>query len=202
MPFPTMIKKTLLLILLLSSPFYGCQTKSSQEDEQSSAPSDGDSSALSADINSNQSELFKTIIGDNEKGIFRGISFGDHISKVRELETFEMLEDSSDHIGYTFDTPQLETIDILYYHPANNQLINKISADIYLNSANAVGSLWKECSSYFSNRYGKPLQSSATVITWMSGEGKVTLTNVSKDIDFGIKLSFEPAASQAIALNH
>ncbi len=195
------MRSLIFLVLLSCVVLGGCNSKSGQDETETSGNIEKDSTAAFSDINSNQSQLFKTVIGDHREGIFRGISFGDTFDKVRATETFGTLEDTTDHIGFTLDTPQLETIDVLYYHSAGNQLVNKIAVDIYLNSMTSVENLWDECKNHFNATYGKPGKVTSDTMIWENQKVKVTLINASKAVDYGLKLSFEPLTPGDVAMN-
>lgn len=186
----------LATVILVISQSCSTQTRTSEEEDEPI-----DSSELAgptpSDLNSNQSELLHTIIGNNTDGVIRGIKFGDPILKVKANENFEMFEDTYLYVGYTFDTEQLETIDVQYlYHP--NEGVNQINVDVYLNSKDATRQLWNASKKYFSERYGSPSQESDKKIVWSEGSTKVVLDDVSLGKDFGLKMNFEPVGKSAV----
>ena len=194
--------RSLLWVCLLGTLATASQTKNTT-DQEATAPTD---SAIlrdpaSSTINSNQSELLTTIVGTSEEGIVRGIAFGDPVSKVKATETFEMFEDSLRHVGYTFETEQLETIDVLYYFTPTGRTINKISVDIYLNSETATRQLWNSAEKRFTEQYGTPLEAKPRRIIWQKDAVKMRIEDVSEGKDYGLKLVFEPTDKSMLASN-
>ena len=100
----------LFALALLAS---ACDTKTNEKTE-AAADSVTLHEPAPTDLNSDQSALLKTILGPAEQNpagvVLRGIAFGDAIAKVKATETFEMFEETPDHLGYTSETAQLETI--------------------------------------------------------------------------------------------
>ena len=190
----------LLWVCLLGTLTSGCRTKTTT-DEEATVPTD---SAIlhdpsSSAINSNQSELLNTIIGTSSEGIIRGIDFGDPVSKVKATESFEMFEDSARHVGFTFETDQLETIDVLYYFTPTGRTVNKITVDIYLNSETATRQLWNSAEKRFTEKYGTPLEAKPRLITWKKSPVNATMEEVSEGKDYGLKLVFQPTDKAMLA---
>lgn len=199
MLYPTALRR-LILVCLLGGLLGGC-TGTSTNDE-SDAPTD--SLAIKTpspvdDINSNQSELLNTIVGTTEQGVIRGIGFGDPVSKVKSTEAFEMFEDSASHVGYTFETEQLETIDVLYYFTPTGRAVNRITVDVYLNSDPATRQLWETTRKRFTEKYGSPKDSKERQITWKKDPVRVMISNVSDGKDYGLKFVFEPTNKVLLA---
>jgi hypothetical protein len=194
--------RLLLWVCLLGIVTTGCRTKTTTDEE---ATNPTDSLALqdpaSSAINSNQSELLNTIVGASEEGIIRGIAFGDPISKVRANESFEMFEDSARHVGFTFETDQLETIDVLYYFTPTGRTVNKITVDIYLNSETATRQLWSSAEKRFTDQYGTPLEAKPRRITWKKNPVNAIMEEVSEGKDYGLKLVFQPTDKAMLASN-
>ncbi|MCE6992288.1 hypothetical protein [Dyadobacter sp. CY323] len=184
------------LVLALIS----CDTKTNEKTE--STP---DSVVLSqpapADLNSNQSALLTTILGSAEEspenGILRGIAFGDPLSKVKATETFEMFEETPDHLGYTSETAKLETIDIQYFFTGDKK-VNKITVDVYLNSPEATKQLWSAAKAHFTKNYETPKEEKKT-ISWNTKSVKVNMEDVSEGKDYGLKFQFSPTDKTALA---
>ena len=192
--------RLLLWVCLLGTFATGCRTKTTT-DEEATLPTD--SAAIrdptSSAINSNQSELLNTIVGASDEGIIRGIAFGDPVSKVKATESFEMFEDSLRHVGFTFETEQLETIDVLYYFTPIGRTINKITVDIYLNSETATRQLWSSAEKQFTDKYGTPLEAKPRRIVWKKNPVQATMEEVSEGKDYGMKLVFEPTDRATLA---
>jgi hypothetical protein len=120
--------------------------------------------------------------------IVSGRQFGDAVSVVKEKENAEPFEEDADHVGYTIDYPNLESTDIQYFLDKGKK-VNRIDVDIYLNNRQSVDTHLKELSAYFTRKYGNA--TNATQESWkISGNNQVTLTDVSKGKDFGLKLTF------------
>lgn len=206
MTYPTALR-CFLLIVLLGAALASCQTKTSTN-EDPTLPTDSPTAGKPAngDINSAASVLLKTIVGSSDEGIIRGIAFGDPVSKVRALEsradeTFEMFEDSLRHVGYTFETDQLETIDVLYYFTPTGRMVNKITVDVYLNSEKATQQLWQATKKRFTAQHGAPLENKPRRITWKKAPVEITMNEVSEGKDYGLKMVFIPTDKTMLALN-
>lgn len=203
--YPFMIHFTALRLLvyvcLLGGVLASCQTKTTTE-EEATIPTDTVlfEDPATAAINSDQSALFNTVLGPSEEGVFRGISFGDPVNKVKATETFELFEDSLRHVGFTFETEQLETIDVLYHFTPTGRAVNKITVDVYLNSETATRQFWSSAKKRFSDRFGAPQQETAQRITWKKSPVRVMMEEVSEGKDYGLKLIFEPTDKTLLAL--
>ena len=201
MKYFNFLKKSLTVLLFLAVT-YACSTKTKQEETDSKA---ADSIALSdpaqKELNSDQSALLQTILATpasgEATGIIRGITFGDPVSKVKATETFEMFEEKPDHLGYTLDTPQLESIDVLYYTDSDKK-VNKITVDVYLNSAEATKQLWNAGKRYFTENYDKPKENKS-VVTWDKKSVRINMEDVSKGKDYGLKFEFFPSGKTVLA---
>lgn len=186
-----------LMVILLAS---ACDTKTNEKTEAAA-----DSVVLHepapADLNSDQSALLKTILGPAEQNpagvVLRGIAFGDGIAKVKATETFDMFEETPDHLGYTSETAQLETIDVQYFLTPEKK-VNKITIDVYLNSPEATKQLWNASKQYFNEAYSAPKEESKKV-TWNNKTVRVDMEDVSKGKDYGLKFQFFPADKNVLA---
>ena len=176
----------------------GCDTKTNEKTE-----AETDSPAVQApatnDLNSDQSALLKTILGAEqaEGTVLRGISFGDPVSKIKASENFEMFEETADHLGYTAETPQLETIDVQYFLTPDKK-VNRITIDVYLNSAEATKQLWNAGKSYFTKGYDAPKEE-PNKVTWNKKSVRVNMEDVSKGKDFRLKFQFVPTDKNVLA---
>ena len=184
---------SLLLMAILGS----CQSQTKEETEQTK-----DSVALAnpaqPQLNSDQSALLKNVLGNSTEGIIRGISFGDEIAKVKSTETFEMFEETADHLGYTSETPQLETIDVQYFIDSEKK-VNKIQVDVYLNSSDATKQLWNAGKNHFTETYASPKEENKVVV-WNKNSIRVQMEDVTKGKDFGLKFLFFPTNKNALAV--
>ncbi|MCF0073697.1 hypothetical protein LZD49_24675 [Dyadobacter sp. CY261] len=177
-----------------------CETKTNEKTE-----AEADSVVLhepaAAELNSDQSTLLKTILGPPEQStagtVLRGVAFGDPVAKVKATEAFEMFEETADHLGYTSETAQLETIDVQYFLTSDKK-VNKIMIDVYLNSPAATKQLWDASRQYFSKTYSSPKEESKK-ISWNSKTVRVSMEDVSEGKDYGLKFQFFPADKNVLA---
>lgn len=137
---------------------------------------------------SNVQKLLRAIMGTGD-GLLRGIQFGDAIADVKKKETVELFEEEDTHVGYSFDTESLETVDILYEKDSKNR-VSGIELDIYMNSDASNDSLKNELSNQFTIRYGKPL-ADTNIPTWkIKPNGQVTIKVVKNKLDRGLEVRF------------
>ena len=145
-------------------------------------------SSSRAVASSNIQKLLRSIMGTGE-GLLRGVKFGDPISDVKKKETVELFEEEETHIGYSFDTESLETVDILYEKDLKNR-VSGIELDIYMNTDTANDSLKNELSNHFTIRYGKPLDDT-DLLTWkIKPNGQVCIKVVKTKLDRGLEVRF------------
>lgn len=185
------------VITVAVSLLFSCGKSGEQTTEAQKAETDTSTAITTPIISTNQSELLKMVISP-QGGDFRGFKFGDPLSKIKAEEKFELFEDSTDHVGFTHETENFEAIDVLYYLDGNKAL-NSIRVDIYLNDANAVSNLADQFDTYLSGKYN-PEKKEAKSTTWRDKKGIfITLEDVSKQKDYGLKLSIGPQGSPALA---
>ena len=128
---------------------------------------------------------------------WRGINLGDDFSKVKATEKSESFESDATHVGYTVEFANLETADMLYYQA--NKKVSAIEVDLFLNSRQSVTDYQKELGTYFASRYGAPKPGNSGTM-WTSPKGEsVTLKDVSKGKDFGLKIKMAPAGGETTA---
>lgn len=128
---------------------------------------------------------------------WRGVNLGDDFATVKAKETGKRFEADDRHVGYTVELKNLETADVLYYQA--NQKVSAIETDIYANSRQSADTHQNELGAYFNARYGaaKP---GADGLTWNGPSGeRVTLKDVSKGKDFGLKVKITPVDGAATA---
>ncbi len=185
-------------MLLLSITIVSCDSTT-----QETTTAESDSMALADptqnELNSNQNQLLKEILSESSTGTVRGISFGDPVSAVKANENYEMFEELPDHLGYTHETDQLETIDIQYFLTTDGK-VNKIEIDVYLNSPQATKELWNSGKHHFTENFG-PVNGKATSLNWEHNDVKVQMEDVSKGKDFGLKFIFHPVNKNVFARN-
>jgi hypothetical protein len=165
-----------LLIVECSNP------KKNEIAEVLKAPSPKDATT------SNVQKLKSAIMGTGE-GLLRGIQFGDAINDVKVKEKAELFEEEESHIGYSFDTDNLETVDILYEKDKQNR-VSGIELDIYMNSDATNDSLKNEFTKQFTSLYGQPL-ANVEIPTWeIKSKGKVSIKVVKNKLDRGLEVKF------------
>jgi hypothetical protein len=174
---------------------FGCQ-------QQKDSHSDGDNlqeTALPEELlASSEYQLWETLVGDFKDGLFRGVSFDDAREKVQITEVFELFEEAPDHLGYTHDTKELETLDI-YYHFSEEGTVEQIVADVFLNGKSSADRLWRIAGWYFERQYGEPSERDEQKMVWSGGNTTVTVEVVSSDMDNGLKVAFVPGSGSVLA---
>lgn len=121
---------------------------------------------------------------------WRGTNLGDNFSVVKANEKGESFESDARHVGYTVELANLETADMLYYQTGGK--VSAIEVDLFLNSSQSVGEYRRELEPYFTTRYGTPSAGKAGYV-WTGPTGEqVSLKDVSKGKDFGLKIRIEP----------
>ncbi|MFD2574459.1 hypothetical protein ACFSUS_27740 [Spirosoma soli] len=122
---------------------------------------------------------------------WRGISLGDEFAKIKTIEKGEPFESDAKHVGYTVEFKNLESADMLYYQA--NQKVSAIEVDLFLNSRESATACQKELGAYFTSRYGSSKPAEGGTV-WSGSQGQsVTLKDVSKGKDFGLKIRIAPA---------
>ena len=122
---------------------------------------------------------------------WRGVNIGDAFAHVNAVEKSEPFERDAEHSGYTIELKKLETADVLYYQTGKK--ISAINVDLFLNSRQSVAGYQNDLEPYFTARYGVPKPSGGgTVWTGQKGE-TITLSNVSKGKDYGLKIRISQA---------
>ncbi|KQS24846.1 hypothetical protein [Dyadobacter sp. Leaf189] len=188
-------------IMLLAIIVGGCDTKTNEKSE-ASTDSVVTEQPSQPDLNSDQSELLDTILGsaeDSEQTVLRGVAFGDPVAKVKAAETFEMFEETPDHLGYTHETSRLETIDVQYFFDKDKK-VNRITVDVYLNSPEATKQLWRAGKSHFTESQGAPKEEPKKIV-WNGKSVRVNMEDVSEGKDYGLKFQFYPANKNVLAAN-
>jgi len=187
-----------LISVVIASIFLVSCAKNTESSTEQEPQKDSTISTTEAVISTSQSELLKLIINP-QGGDFRGLSLGDALNKIKSQEKFELFEDSTDHVGFTYETENFEAIDILYFLD-KNQTLSSIRVEIYLNDGNAVQNLSEQFKTYFSGKY--TLENAQDKGThWQSKKGiLVFLEDVSKGKDYGLRLGIGPKGSKSMIL--
>lgn len=128
---------------------------------------------------------------------WRGVNLGDAFSVVKEKEKGQPFESDARHVGYTVEFPNLETADMLYYQSGGN--VSAIEVDLFLNNRQSVDQYRKELEPYFTTRYGTP-KTADGAMTWTGSTGEqLSLKDVSKGKDFGLKIKIQPIGGPVTA---
>ncbi|GAB3890541.1 hypothetical protein GCM10028803_01440 [Larkinella knui] len=180
------MKQTFMYSALLATALFlnACQSKQ----QASEATTPADTTEILPNRADSQSDVavsdwLEKLVG-SEDGLFRGVNLGDAVSVVKENENGEPFEEDAAHIGYTIDYPNLESTDIQYFLDKNKKVI-RIDVDIYLNNRASVDTHLQELTAYFTRKYGNAVEKS-----WNAAGHRITLADVSKGKDFGLKLTF------------
>lgn len=122
---------------------------------------------------------------------WRGINLGDEFTSVNGKEKGQPFEGDAQHAGYTVEFANLESMDVLYYQQSGK--VSAIDVDLYLNNRPSVDGYVNELGIYLTARYGAPKSGNGGTV-WRGPAGEqVTLIDVSKEKDFGLKLKIAPA---------
>ncbi len=182
------MKKYNLYFLLLFILLIACQDKKESTQTETSSPvssAAGSSSALE-----NYSSIFQAIL-KTDAGMARGVKIGDNIDTINEttLPSETPAENGKSFTEY-FDDTDLNFADILYVRSEQNK-VEAITIDVYIERQTAVDSLMTEFKSYFDTKYGKGT-STEKATTWQLADGKnnLLLQNVSTEKDPGLKIIF------------
>ncbi|MFN4145676.1 MAG: hypothetical protein ACK4GN_07615 [Runella sp.] len=175
---------------------WGCESKQNTTQEKTLPPTSEQPSNTPKTLNTPQSELLRIIIG-NTTGDFRGFRFGTPVSEIKAKETFEMFEDSTYHVAFTYETENFEAIDVIY-NLDKNQTLSGIQVEVYLNDEIAVRNLFDQFDTYLSGKYTFH-QKKGKIAWWRSSSGKIIqLEDVSKGKDFGIRLIIGPKGTSGL----
>ncbi|MBO0952086.1 hypothetical protein [Fibrella forsythiae] len=177
--------KRLFVSLFLIGTVAACTSRQS---------SDATTTADSSRIDSAATETSATVdltptlssLGLTSDHDWRNVNLGDDFTAAKATEKAEAFEQDASHIGYTQEFDNLESIDYQYFQAGNK--VSSIQVDFYLNSASAVKTYQQELATYLTARYG-PSTTSAGTLAWK--RGNVTLKDVSKGKDFGLKLTIQ-----------
>ncbi len=171
--------------------FAACETKTQETTEKAAAP-DSSVKANATTTFTNQSELFRLILGKPSNNLFRELNLGDAVSKIKATETvFEMFEDSTNHLSYTHETDNFETIDVVYFLD-KNQTISRIRVDVYLNNLKNTKTIYDQLDNYWSGNYAIP-KKEGKALSWKTNNGvMIKLEDVSKNKDYGLQLNIGP----------
>jgi hypothetical protein len=183
-----MKKPALLVFISLLISLNACRNRD-QAAEQTAESSTATDKAGTPSVNVMTERL--TGLGLTTDSDWRGINLGDAYSSVAKREKGEPFERDDEHAGYTVELKNLETVDVLYYQEEGK--VSAIEVDLYVNTEPAVNEYRKDLVTYFNKRYGAGETDEETT-TWTAPKGKiVTLKDVSKGKDYGIKIRILPS---------
>lgn len=184
-----------LLVIVIA--FFQYQLACQSRQQSDSQPTD--STTASVEAGSSNVTLTNRLagLGLTSTSDWRGINLGDDFSKVKTTEKGEAFESDASHVGYTIEFENLETADMLYYQ--TNQKVSAIEVDLFLTSRQSVSDYQKELTPYFTARYGTPKPNGSEIV-WKGSKGEtVTLKDVSKGKDFGLKIKISPSGGVTTA---
>ncbi|MFN8284015.1 MAG: hypothetical protein U0U67_12420 [Chitinophagales bacterium] len=133
-----------------------------------------------ADDIKNASPYFTNFITGSEDAILRNINFNLTEDEVKKIEPSKLYESTADHLFYEFIYPKDSTAfseyaNVQYFFNENNQL-DIITADIYLNDSAQVAHTKNSFEQYYTKRYGSAEQDEKGYNIW-NGEFKDAKTN-------------------------
>lgn len=192
------MNRIVLLFLVVSSAFIqqACSSKkqpSNQTTDSSTAATPGPA----VDYAPEAMPPRLAELGLTRDSHWRGVNLGDAFSVVKEKEKGQPFETDDKHVGYTVEFPNLETADMLYYQSGGN--VSAIEVDLFLNTRQSVDAYRKELEPYFTTRYGTP-KTADGALTWTGSTGEqLSLKDVSKGKDFGLKIRIQPVGGPVTA---
>ena len=178
--------KRLLVSLCLIGLAAACTTRQTTDATTSADSARTDSTAATQATASAPLSARLTALGLTTDHDWRQVTIGDPFTAAKITETSQPFEQDANHIGYTQEFANLESVDYQYFQTGNK--VSSIQVDFYLNSAAAVKAYQQELTAYLNARYG-PVSGSAGTLSWKSG--KVVLKDLSKGKDFGLKLTMK-----------
>lgn len=175
------IKYSLLYLVLLGA----CSNPKTSDNLENKALKPVEELVIPQQVN----KVFNKILGNQER-TFRGYDFGDDLRRIQESEVLEQFEDVKTHIGYSFDSPTMETVDILYFRDKDDRL-QLINIDIYMNTEEASKQMLQAFTTYFNTKYGEPTIHIGTP-TWETDDVTVKIKMVRTKLDTGLQIILEP----------
>lgn len=170
--------KYVFLSSILLFGMYSC-TSSSNEVDTENAP------VQSEQISAYSNSLINEILGG--EGTFRGFDLGQSLEEIKQIETLEQFQESEEELGYTFETENSEVVDI--YYSGENDELNTILVDIYLNSDSLSKEVAAGVRNYFTMKYGQAVKDS--IETWnVNDDDKVSLKLIDKKLDSGLQILY------------
>jgi len=125
------------------------------------------------------------------KSIVRNTSWGQDFSSINDsLELAESQPEKGKSYTFYFDDTDLNFSDITY-HPNDQNKLQEITFDIFVDSAEDVQPLIDQWKGYLEVKFG-PSERKGTQVLWTKNKNtRIQLENVSTPKDPGIKISFK-----------
>ena len=182
----------LFLISTLSTQQQACRSRQQTDSPptDSTAVSDAAKPANDIAITGRVADL-----GLTPDSHWRGIDLGGAFATVQATEKGELFERDAKHVGYTVELKNLETADVLYYQ--TNQRVSAIDVDLFLNNRPSVVAYQQALNDYFTARYGAPKPGKGGLVWTGQKNETITLNDVSKGKDFGLKIRIVPMGGTA-----
>ena len=119
----------------------------------------------------------------SENGVFRGFNLGGKQDSIRKKETVKPMETDSGYLYYELKLDTTGSFNITYNF--DDEGLNEIQSDIYINNANQVDDVFSKFKSYFDEHYGaSQTRQGYTVWTVKSekyGEVRISLSDESSN---------------------
>ncbi len=139
----------ILFILFITSTLFSCHNETKKNAE---------------------SPYFTAFFTGNEDAVLRDINFNISADEIKKTELSKLYETTSDHLFYIFSFPTDSTAfseyaNVQYFFNENNQL-DIITADIYLNDTIQQDNLENSITDYYNQRYGDAETNANNFPTW------------------------------------
>ncbi len=113
----------------------------------------------SKDSAKDTSPYFINFFTGSDADIFRDVNFNITQDELKKIETSKLYESTADHLFYEFSFPTDSTAfseyaNVQYFFDENNQL-DIITSDIYLNDSIQEKNLKNTLTAYYNTRFGK-----------------------------------------------
>ncbi len=114
---------------------------------------------------------------------------GQNLSKIKASETLVASDSASNFYAYTqyFNNGDDEFVDIQYFY--ENEIVNRIVFDIFLNSENDVKLLYDELELIFSKKHGKSTKVNKEISWKLKGGRILKLNDVSVKLASGLQIT-------------
>lgn len=137
----------------------------------------------------NASPYFSNFFTGNEEAVLRGIQFNSTQDELKKQEKAKLYETTPDHLFYEFSYPKDSTAfseyaNIQYFFNENNQL-DIIIAEIYLNDSTQEQQLKNNLTDYYNQRFGNPDKDEQEHEVWT---GYFTDATLDKKIPYSVAM--------------